>query len=1520
VRVHTGEEAARTTRTLGARALAVEHSIAIGRGEPSAGTQEGFELYAHEVAHVLQHQGGAPVVRRRLLVQTEYAGLAGSPGLDLLLALRQSYAAGLTTADRDAFRSGLLDAVVPVGNTFADAAATADLRGRAEAALAVTVRGPDGSKLDSFAVLSGLATLDQQAEADPLLSAPGSIGSSIGSNTMVRLLAEDTAAALIGALDANYESLAAFGRVHLGNTLLMGVDAITTPEGRYQLELEGTVLSLVEARDDRLNAAPGDRARLGAAVGQLARRALLLDAAIKGLRLSRGGAAGRPLDDQLRAAAPAIAAIRRQAEREETTRDALGNGADLLAETTLSTELQLAPPYNISSPFAIAPDEALPATTDRATTTMLDVARGELDRLSGEVTSAHEAIVPRDPRFTLEEFLEVYRRWLGLFSPERERRDPAFQLVMSFFDAEAQLRFLGRLPPNWNSLTPKQRGDVLGGTSTAYQLTGGPTTGFSAISGAFARMMMLELLEPWLEGSLHGASGDFASQYSSGGGSSLTASGSATAPALSLSAGVLVPTADGRFVYTDPAQATQMESSRTSQRFSSVARAPSQGPGATAADLQRLLGPRAASMEDAELVGVHETSAQEGWSYLVDIVNPMYPFPLVAREHRVVAPEIARYLLERQRLRQAGANWLTPTLPDGRRVGDVFTRKAGLAAAEATSEAVARGEGSPQPSAEVIRLRTALGTTATNARKGDSGTDAAALIKELEGYLDRFFTFRATAEWRIMAVITIAIQEQGVGADLKEAFSPTHLGKVVADSAELGFGQAFLSSFGPLGQVVNAGINGYMIANGCAPLQSVAGLLVYLRKVSQVTSFNQARAWAYLTRPIIGDLSNLLDTAASHATMGVVNEVVRLVQAERPTTPRQMAKHALALAKDPAARAAMLSAVEAQLSELGRSGQHGSAEYRALEAMQVELGGAVRRDRSGAVIPVDPAVKRALDEPIPGRRPEAETTHFVEFARPRTEVERTALAAAVPAEMGKRVRVVEDPLLSGRTVQVVAMGNEVQIRVGREATSADVASHVETARDMSRFVGPLGRIRALGSRIKQWLTGHPAFGTRGDEARREVEKLGRMVEELGERERVLDDRIAQLERGDAAHLHQTERAALRAEIESLERQLMLHFEEIGSLEAGRGSVAATDSRATVLDALVRAGRSREEAGEIVERAAKDGRLDALAQLTQSGAYYRLLAAGMSPTRIEEILDDPNGYGRLVRATIDPGNRAAAGLGAGVANALWENREKEALRDLTRSAEDALASEWGINAEGQFRASELPSGWTITEIERVADRKAEPPQEPRIVYRRWRYVQRVGRRYAEPFNEWARTGFQANVNREASSPFEAAAIGARKALPNNAPASAGGQKTYEYGEWVDERGQSVASGAEAARRPRGAKKYVETTTRPDGTRPRPDGGFDIVEHKHLAGETTVLNDSIQLRAQREMAASEEGGRHGAYELVMSSDRALDGRPPMPQVRPSGPLGRACDAVFYFDGTSGAITHKWSREHEAWERFP
>ena len=250
-----------------------------------------------------------------------------------------------------------------------------------------------------------------------------------------------------------------------------------------------------------------------------------------------------------------------------------------------------------------------------------------------------------------------------------------------------------------------------------------------------------------------------------------------------------------------------------------------------------------------------------------------------------------------------------------------------------------------------------------------------------------------------------------------------------------------------------------------------------------------------------------------------------------------------------------------------------------------------------------------------------------------------------------------------------------------------------------------------------------------------------------------------------------------------------------------------------------------------------------------------------------------------------------------------------------------APEWGVDpvtgrSTGRGVGDLSPADIDARARRPAAEDSGLAPHEREVVSRRRRYLEECPNgmyRRPEDIGAWQESGFRANVNRDSSSPHEAAAVTARGGTLNNASAAAGGQQTHTHREWVDENGRAMGPVARNAdgtfdesNPPPGTRGSRETTTRPDGVR-----GNDIIEHKHMTGSSDVYNDDQQLRAQREMAGT-RGGRH---ELVLTSTRPLEGDPPRPAVRPSS---GAADGtrVLYHDPATGR-TFEWDPRRNRWK---
>lgn len=176
-----------------------------------------------------------------------------------------------------------------------------------------------------------------------------------------------------------------------------------------------------------------------------------------------------------------------------------------------------------------------------------------------------------------------------------------------------------------------------------------------------------------------------------------------------------------------------------------------------------------------------------------------------------------------------------------------------------------------------------------------------------------------------------------------------------------------------------------------------------------------------------------------------------------------------------------------------------------------------------------------------------------------------ALTNALPADLRSRVPVSVDPELPGNTVRVHydmdknGLVTNVHMRCGPDARPVDIELHARTARLMEGYSGLSGRARDLLNRLQRFigLRGEPPVGSRAWEAKLEVEKLPRVIQE----------RLDRLGRGG---LDPEAEAALRADVDNLQAQLARHEQTLADMDAdpGAGYVAAEARRidANQLDA------------------------------------------------------------------------------------------------------------------------------------------------------------------------------------------------------------------------------------------------------------------------------------------------------------------------------------------------------------------
>ena len=155
------------------------------------------------------------------------------------------------------------------------------------------------------------------------------------------------------------------------------------------------------------------------------------------------------------------------------------------------------------------------------------------------------------------------------------------------------------------------------------------------------------------------------------------------------------------------------------------------------------------------------------------------------------------------------------------------------------------------------------------------------------------------------------------------------------------------------------------------------------------------------------------------------------------------------------------------------------------------------------------------------------------------------LVGALPEDLRGKVSIVVDESLNAGTVKAYYQP-DVHLKIGRDATAADIQLHVPTLRVLQRYQGLTGKIRALIERITNWIkrNGEPPVFSRAWEAKLELEKLPAIIE-------------ARQARLASVDLDADTRTQLEAEIADLEEQIAYHTRNLDEMDTnpGRGYVA-----------------------------------------------------------------------------------------------------------------------------------------------------------------------------------------------------------------------------------------------------------------------------------------------------------------------------------------------------------------------------
>lgn len=1012
VRVHAESSMA---SDIGARAFTIGRDIAFAPGQYKPGTTDGDRLIGHELAHVVQQAGGAGTLQasgldsenayereadraaEAAISGTQVSGLSAvrgarlqcdklpkaetdaakvEPGTDVAKAealMTTAATAALTQVAAGGDLGAALEQEVTSALANSDVSSY-DVDIKALIPDVVNVRADVGGK--SYGYVDAMALLTAYLGLPPTVAPPGQ--GSFAVEAFITASAQDIAPHLASAVDRAHGQ--GTFKLAMSFNLSERVASWADKELVLKLELEGTLSGLMGLRTAFQRAGDAsERAQVGNKIGALARRALLLDQAIKKLWDAQPGgdsADASPLEQSLIKSADEIAQIREQATIEASTQAQLGDSPKLLrpAQASLSeTERVTSEPEELEQ--TVSPEEAFPRSSDAAVTDFTqklaqrtNEQAAELEVLRAKVLPA--LLVPKTPKEdrkakvhpdrgdpknqkespgpSLVDFEAVYRRWFAFFSVTARDADPEYEsrrkLVEGVWAAAGMADAQGGMA---RYMLMRQLGHYIGG------VIDGPDTDFS-------EAMRKHDLQP--KDDVDGTAGrpryKFGQTY----------------------AGASDPYNEG-----DSRDEVLRREAKRTQRL--LRAASSKNP--TLRGMVPPFEPGAITQAGPD-APLKNARAKESWTYLVTRVYEGPQGPIEVVEAKLMPPEVARYLLAREQHLQTLETAHRPGL------GDTPLSLRGKLEKHGRGTAAARYlDGAPDSvrnrdvsaAQEQIASRAAAAGAVTEPKPLDPPAPAservvAELLTDLEAYLDAFFAAAPTSI-RLAAVLTIAISEFGADAKLKQHLTPEALGKALAIAASIEAVTTVISRFGGrLGAAVSQGIHSGMKLVGLradTPSATMATIGSFFALAGEVTSFRAARVYAFFGALVADSVGQLLQMVAAGAVVGAAKGGIMAgigkikSRGKPPTTVREMYDAVEPLLADPSARKDMAARLHAEIEAM-RAEKPGeqNPELEQLEAMEELVSGKRKAKKD------DPA----LDRPLLRENPEEPTGKAARFANP----------------------------------------------------------------------------------------------------------------------------------------------------------------------------------------------------------------------------------------------------------------------------------------------------------------------------------------------------------------------------------------------------------------------------------------------------------------------------------------------------------------------------------------------------------
>jgi hypothetical protein len=151
------------------------------------------------------------------------------------------------------------------------------------------------------------------------------------------------------------------------------------------------------------------------------------------------------------------------------------------------------------------------------------------------------------------------------------------------------------------------------------------------------------------------------------------------------------------------------------------------------------------------------------------------------------------------------------------------------------------------------------------------------------------------------------------------------------------------------------------------------------------------------------------------------------------------------------------------------------------------------------------------------------------------------------------------PGLTGNAAHARFRDGRLVLELGPDADSIVMRQHLATLHTLQRYEGVVGYINRLISHVTALLGGGPAFGSRGFEARLDVEKLRGILNDLIALQESVEARLETIDHVPTLEELALQRRRIERDIASVTEQLQHHAADIDSTEAGTGRVAMEDT-------------------------------------------------------------------------------------------------------------------------------------------------------------------------------------------------------------------------------------------------------------------------------------------------------------------------------------------------------------------------